>query len=329
MKYLYTIILILFTQSILAQSVTDYPTEMVRLQTEQDFYAIGDTLRFKAYLIDGASGLPSTSAEYPEGRSRFVYLELHDTQADTLVSRYMIKKDSTGLFANKVKIPMHLHTGYYTLVAYTRYMMNFSTDLFAYHNIYIQGEQDYVAPTSDDKGIKLPLRIKAVPEGGTLLKDFMQCVAYSIKDADDKGVNADVCIIDAQNDSVITSGKTEIDGMGRLFFIPRENRKYVISATTLNGLNVKTDIGIAAKTGVTLRVNARKEYIYIEPLLMGYGIEQLTFIVHGSGKTLSVSPNDNNYIKLDKRSLPKGLLNISVLNKTNNEVLADRLLYND
>jgi hypothetical protein len=41
----------------------------------------------------------------PAKRSRFVYVELHDQQADTLMQRLMIRSDEDGVFANAMLLP--------------------------------------------------------------------------------------------------------------------------------------------------------------------------------------------------------------------------------
>ena len=111
--------------------------ERVYVQTDRDMYLPNDTIWFRAHLVDAATNIPSTSKYYPKNRSRYIYVELHDVKADTLVERMMIQRDSDGVFANAIPLKTTLREGLYMLVAYTRYMLNFPDTMFAYKEIEI------------------------------------------------------------------------------------------------------------------------------------------------------------------------------------------------
>lgn len=111
--------------------------ERVYVQTDRDVYLPNDTIWFRAHLVDAATNIPSTSKYYPKNRSRYIYVELHDVKADTLVERMMIQRDSDGVFANAIPLKTTLREGLYMLVAYTRYMLNFPDTMFAYKEIEI------------------------------------------------------------------------------------------------------------------------------------------------------------------------------------------------
>lgn len=111
--------------------------ERIYIHTDRDVYVAGDTIWFRAHLVDAATNIPSTSKHYPKNRSRYVYVELHDVKADTLVERMMIRRNDEGLFANAIPLSKPLRGGLYMLVAYTRYMLNFPESMFAYKEIEI------------------------------------------------------------------------------------------------------------------------------------------------------------------------------------------------
>ncbi len=111
--------------------------ERVYVQTDRDVYLPNDTIWFRAHLVDAATNVPSTSKYYPKNRSRYIYVELHDVKADTLVERMMIQRDSDGVFANAIPLKTTLREGLYMLVAYTRYMLNFPDTMYAYKEIEI------------------------------------------------------------------------------------------------------------------------------------------------------------------------------------------------
>lgn len=116
--------------------VTEYcakvPQEKVYVHTDKAYYAAGDTIWYRAHLVDAVTNKPVS-------RSRFVNIELYDRSADTLVNRQIVKCDSDGVFANAIMIDKRQHSGQYTLVAYTQWMRNFDADNFYYKPLLILG----------------------------------------------------------------------------------------------------------------------------------------------------------------------------------------------
>ena len=126
MKRQLTVILLLaFLQTIASQ-------ELIYVHTDKPYYAPGDTVWFRAHLMDANTHLPTS-------RSRFVYMELHDQQADTLMQRVVVKRDSDGVFANVMLLPNDIRGGVYTLVAYTQWMRNFPQEHFCYQPLTVVG----------------------------------------------------------------------------------------------------------------------------------------------------------------------------------------------
>ena len=118
------------------QRILDYyrsvPQEHIYVHTDKPYYVPGDTVWFRAHLVDAVTHTPIS-------RSRYVYVELHDQQADTLVQRIIVKCDSDGVFANAITLPRHLHGGSYTLAAYTQWMRNFPAERFFYKPLWVVG----------------------------------------------------------------------------------------------------------------------------------------------------------------------------------------------
>ena len=128
------------TLHVIRQRLLDFcarvPQEQVYLHTDRPYYVPGDTVWLRAHLVDGVTHVPVS-------RSRYVYVELLDNRADTLITRIMVKCDSTGVFANALALPRHLRSGSYTLAAYTQWMRNFPTERFCYKQIaVVDGRQE-------------------------------------------------------------------------------------------------------------------------------------------------------------------------------------------
>ncbi|HTH83322.1 MAG TPA: hypothetical protein VL490_10325 [Mucilaginibacter sp.] len=105
------------------------PVEKLYLQTDKPYYALGDTLHFKSYLLNADFLTPSI-------RSGLLYIEL-DNESSHMVKRIMIPVIagiSWGDIAlNREEIP----EGSYTLRAYTNWMRNFGEDYIYKKDIYI------------------------------------------------------------------------------------------------------------------------------------------------------------------------------------------------
>jgi hypothetical protein len=105
------------------------PVEKVYLHMDKPYYNIGDTLWFKAYLVDGIHLAPSK-------RSGLLYVELDDDS--TVVARQISIKVKDGIGWGQIPLPKSIfHEGGYTLRAYTNWMQNFGSNYFFDKRLYL------------------------------------------------------------------------------------------------------------------------------------------------------------------------------------------------
>ena len=130
------------------------PQEQIYVHTDKPYYVAGDTVWFRAHLVDAVTHTPIS-------RSRFVYVELHDQQADTLMQRIIVKCDSDGVFANAITLPRGMKGGCYTLAAYTQWMRNFPAERFFYKQLVVVGT---TSPSGfQSEAVGLPVRSRRTP----------------------------------------------------------------------------------------------------------------------------------------------------------------------
>lgn len=98
---------------LILQQQISFPQEKIYVQTDKPHYVSGDTIWFRAYLVDACTHTPSAL-------SNFVYADLLDPH-DQLVDRIKVIKDN-GIFKGYIDLPEELHAGDYRLCVYTRYM---------------------------------------------------------------------------------------------------------------------------------------------------------------------------------------------------------------
>lgn len=132
------------------QRILDYyrkvPQEQIYVHTDRPYYVPGDTVWFRAHLVDAVTHTPIS-------RSRYVYVELLDQQADTLMQRIVVKCDNDGVFANALLLPKTIRGGSYTLAAYTQWMRNFPAERFFYKQLVVVGNSSLTDSQSEPDGL--------------------------------------------------------------------------------------------------------------------------------------------------------------------------------
>lgn len=93
--------------------------ERVYVQTDKQFYLSGELLWLKLYTTDSGGKLSSFS--------KVGYVELLNDSIPEIQIRLDL---ANGTGNDWMELPVTLPTGYYRLVAYTRYMQNEGEDIF-------------------------------------------------------------------------------------------------------------------------------------------------------------------------------------------------------
>ena len=302
----------------------DAPQEKIYLQTDRDSYEAGDTVWLRAHLADAVTLQPSTAPHCPATRSNFLYVELHDNAADTLVERIMIKRDSLGVFANAFFLPHELASGRYTMVAYTRWMMNFDQSLFARREIHVAGTTNAVlADAPADNRLILSL----MPEGGQLIDGQRQTLAYKVTDAAGFGIDVDVRLMRATDRAIVQEGRSSHLGMGSLQLLADAADSLIVEANDSLGRSCYAVVPRALAKGATLAVTQRRKNLYVSPIVAGLDPSQLTLVAHGNGNLIAQDLRDGQPICIDTERLRPGVLNIALVEKSTLAVVAERLAF--
>lgn len=98
-----------------------YPQEKIHLHLDKPFYAIGDDIWFKAYVIDSRTSAPTTI-------SKILYVELID-EKDSIRNQLKLPMQ-IGISWGDFKLPDSLSEGNYRIRAYTQFMRNAGPDFF-------------------------------------------------------------------------------------------------------------------------------------------------------------------------------------------------------
>lgn len=98
-----------------------YPQEKLHLHFDKPYYAVGDTIWFKAYLTAGI--------HMPSPFSKIVYVDIINSQ-DTVIKTLKLPVSNSSAWGNIALSAPYFRQGSYHIKAYTRWMMNFDPDYF-------------------------------------------------------------------------------------------------------------------------------------------------------------------------------------------------------
>ncbi|MCM1297380.1 MAG: MG2 domain-containing protein, partial [Muribaculaceae bacterium] len=137
----------------LIYQVWAYPQEKIYMITDRDAYVSGDTVRFRAFLVNASSHQQSKNG------SQFIYVELTTPFGET-IKRIKVKQND-GAFAGIIPIDEETPEGADTLTAYTQFMQNPGSDFFFQKSLPILSNlsQKYTL-TADFEDLKMTMTLK-------------------------------------------------------------------------------------------------------------------------------------------------------------------------
>lgn len=230
-----------------------YPQEKVYLHTDKPHYTSGETIWFKAYLVEG-------QFNRPEAPSNIVHVDLVDPSDNVIANRNIRIENGSG--AGDFVLAEDLPEGEYLLRAYTNYMRNFDDAYFYKRAIDIYYPYQNEAAKADDKSSEedaIPNNFSAqfFPEGGNLVEGLSSTVAVKTLNSDGIGIDVDGKILD-QNDQQVALFKSLKFGMGFFSFTPEPGKKYT-AEVTYQGLTRAFPLPEALPQGYVLKIDTRKE----------------------------------------------------------------------
>lgn len=318
------------------------------LHLDNNCYFLGDTIWYKAYLVEAASLRPTAE-------SHILYVELVDPEGHVVERhrQYIGRPDADhGDFA----LADTLRSGYYELRAYTRWMMNFcvterpynrkdrelfynrqmAKDFFRdYGTVWSRVVAVYERPEKDgdysDRQIlprprqralkpkKPSLNVTFYPEGGNLIAGTRCRIAFEALNEEGEAVNV--------------TGKMEgqdirADFMGRGIFtydVPEDGKP--CATFDYKGTHYRFALPDILQQGLTLHVDEGNV------TLQGRGLSakhlKVAFLTRGMLRFLmevSLDAKGDGTIRYDRSLLPTGVCDLVVYDENGN-VLADRLFF--
>lgn len=227
-KTLLPILLIVYSLSAFSQDIENYfekhqsvPLQKLYLHTDRDFYFLGDTLWFAAYLVDAQSHIPVA------GESN-LYVELIDTAGQVICHKTF--PTSIGFGQGYLSFDKDtVKTGNYLIRSYNDQLFIFGESMFFEKKIKIAETRNMAGfpETIDSVEEQQNINIDFYPEGGFLLAGKINTVAFKITDINGGAENTTGKILD-ENGNLIKLFSSTYNGMGKFEIVPKSDSKYII-----------------------------------------------------------------------------------------------------
>ncbi|MHC8948651.1 TonB-dependent receptor plug domain-containing protein [Sphingobacterium hungaricum] len=163
--------------------------------------------------------------------------------------------------------------------------------------------------------------VQVFPEGGSLLPDFLNKVAFKSLRPDGLAAPASIYLFNRNQDTV-GHVKTNELGMGSISFIVEKGQSYSAKAIFDDQSTTSIDLPASATSGYSIMVNNfNDQKIYAQVNLSEDLIQNkpIYFIVQSLGKVFYISKQNSSKSELvfsaSKAEFPSGILTISILNE--------------
>ena len=216
-----------------------FPQEKIFVHTDKPFYITGETIWFRAYLVNATGHKKSTISN-----KLFVYLS---NSKDSLISRLVLNPADNNLNGS-IQLPESLQDGSYTITAFTSRMLNYAKKFIFRKDIFIgskrkieeaiEGKHQIVPPaianSSANPNSEDSLDIRFLPEGGNMINGAESVVGFIATGKNGLPANVEGYVKNDKGNRII-SFQTFYDGMGKLSFVPSSGRSYSAVVVSKSG----------------------------------------------------------------------------------------------
>ncbi|UOG74460.1 TonB-dependent receptor plug domain-containing protein [Hymenobacter tibetensis] len=226
-----------------------YP-EKSYLHFDKDTYAAGETMWFKAYVVEGATHQPDTL-------SRVLYVDLLAPNQRVVQQRVLQLQD--GVAPGDFQLADTLLQGTYTVRAYTSWMRNAGPNYFFTRLLTVWSSAPTIARPSSRRPLATTppaskgLDVQFFPEGGQFVAGLASIVGFKATDSFGMGVNVQGVVQDEAGQPVVEFSSQHL-GMGRFQLKPEAGKRYTAIVRQPDGQRVRYELPAAHPTGFTMRV---------------------------------------------------------------------------
>ncbi|MFL5742316.1 MAG: hypothetical protein ACJ75B_18975 [Flavisolibacter sp.] len=225
--------------STLAHFADQYQPEKAYLHYDKSSYYPGETIWFKAYLMEGI--LPSVDT-----KSFYVDWIADDGKVLFHTVSPVVGSVTSGQF----DIPAEYNGNFIHVRAYSRWMLNFDTAFLYNQDIRIINKN---STTKTPRPSAIP-SLEFFPEGGDAITGISNRIAFKASDQWGRPVHVSGVVIDNKGKTVDTLHELH-DGMGSIYITPEEGLSYSAKWKDEKGLEHTTALPKTKSQGVSMQVS--------------------------------------------------------------------------
>jgi hypothetical protein len=313
------------------------PQEKVYLHFDNTGYFLGETIWFKAYIVDAMYNKPS-------GISKTLYAELLTPEGAILQSKKILIQN--GVCSGDFQLMDSLPGGYYEVRAYTRCMLNFGPEVIFSRVIPVfdqpEKEGDYadrkitnrkfkVLDYRDKSLFKEKINISFFPEGGSLITGLETKVAFKATGSDGKNIEITGSVLNSEGKDVATL-KTIHDGMGEFSIIP-DGKKLTVKAKSDSNENTfpLPDTEASGYIMTAASTNNESLFLSIRKTKDVLPNDTLALVVTCRGKLFDlkmINVTDQGFsMSILRKRLPSGVIQFTLYDPSG-RIRCERLVFN-
>ncbi|ASU36002.1 carboxypeptidase regulatory-like domain-containing protein [Mucilaginibacter xinganensis] len=300
------------------------------LQFDKPFYVSGDTIYFKAYVVQSAQHIPTQL-------SGVLNIDLINP-ANKVIQSLKLKLND-GVTWGDFTLADTLKGGSYRVRAYTNWMRNEGESAFfeqvipvgnmAAKSVAGSSEAKTVKPIEKNVAVKTDLQF--FPEGGSLVAGNYSKIAFKSIGPDGLGKELKGTVTDDSGAAVCTFASTHL-GMGVFNMVPQANKIYKASITYADGSTNSLDLPKAVTNGYTINLNNSNPDTIRIRITGGSesSLDKLSLVAQ-SGGTVYYAAENNSSAKffsavIPKSKFPTGIVQFTLFSP-NGEPLNERLVF--
>ncbi|SES80686.1 TonB-dependent receptor plug domain-containing protein [Hymenobacter actinosclerus] len=331
--------------TLLARRLADFyrsaQPEVSYLHLDQDAYAAGETMWFKAYLLD-------SHAHQPDSLSKVLYVDLVAPDRRILFKRTLALTD--GQVAGDIILPDTLSSGVYTVRAYTSWMRNAGGGLFFTRRVPVWQASAPVSTSTEPSALRQAQLarqasraliaatkpdVQFFPEGGDYVAGLQTTVGVKAVEASGRGLALAGVVMDG-NKQEVARFQTPVLGMSSFGFTPQAGQEYEARVTLPDGSTGTYPLPAVKASGWVLNVrevgNEFRVFVrYQPPAGAPAAPAPLQLLAHVRGRPVyagqgQISPGQTFQANIATTNAPAGLLHITLFDGTN-MAQAERLVF--
>ncbi len=305
---------------------TTYPREKAYLHLDRGTYSVGDTVWFKAYLVDGY-------LHHADTASHLLYVDLIENASGEVKSvKYIRIADGSG--RGDIVLNESLKGGVYTIRAYTNWMRNYKEDYFFQREIELYRSDQ---PNARSQAGESALDLRFFPEGGSALFGVNNRIAFKAVGGDGLGADVEGFVLkQASGDTVAGFQSTHL-GMGYFNFNPEPGASYHVRARR-DGRGEYKDYPLPKinSDGYHMIVDNVSHKSDVRVFVYSKGVPpgtNLSLVVHtrgmiGMAAKMKAGASGNASLSFPRKELPEGISLVTLFDDKGRPV-AERVVFVD